>query len=163
MITIQQRPPGKLVSLAVAALPVIAASAIGTFATLPNIPGWYAALAKPSFTPPNWLFGPAWTTLYVLMAYAFYRVLRTDYTDRTLPVAAFLLQIALNAGWSVAFFGGRSPLAGLLVIVPLWLTILWTCVLFWKRDKLAGALFIPYLAWVSFAAALNFEVWRLNG
>ena len=150
-------------SLAIAAIPVVTASVIGSLVTLPNIPGWYAQLVKPSFTPPNWLFGPAWTTLYVLMAYACYRILRQRSAGKTWPIVAFMIQIALNAGWSIAFFGGHSPLAGLLIIVPLWLTILWTCVLFWQRDSLAGALFVPYLAWVSFATALNFEVWRLNG
>jgi len=159
----QEQTPGRLVSLAIAAIPVVAGSAIGSLVTLPNIPVWYAQLVKPSFTPPNWLFGPAWTTLYVLMAYACYRILRQRSGRKTWPIVAFMIQIALNAGWSIAFFGGHSPIAGLLIIIPLWLTILWTCVLFWRRDSLAGALFVPYLAWVSFATALNFEVWRLNG
>ena len=159
----QQQPPGRFVSLAIAAVPVIAASVIGSLATLPNIPGWYAQLIRPSFTPPNWLFGPAWTTLYILMTLACYRILRQERGGKTWPIIAFMIQIALNAGWSLAFFGGHSPVAGLLVIVPLWLSILWTCVLFWRRDTLAGALLVPYLVWVAFACALNVEIWRLNG
>jgi tryptophan-rich sensory protein len=163
MNTTQQHLPGRVLSLAIAAVPVIGASVIGSLATLPNIPGWYAQLAKPSFTPPNWLFGPAWTTLYVLMAYACFRILRQKAVGKTWPIVSFMIQVALNAGWSVAFFGGHSPIAGLLVIAPLWLSIVCTCVLFWHRDTLAGALLVPYLAWVTFASALNFEVWRLNG
>ena len=162
MTSTEQKSTGLVLSLSLAIIPVVAASVIGSLATLPAIPGWYALLAKPSFTPPNWLFGPAWTTLYVMMAYAFFRILRQPASDRTRPVAAFMIQIALNAAWSLAFFGRHSPLSGLAVMGPLWLAIAVTAVLFWTRDRLAGALLIPYLAWVSFASALNFEVWRLN-
>ena len=160
----QRKPLGRLASLSLAIAPVAAASVIGSLATLPNIPDWYIHIAKPWFTPPNWIFGPVWTALYTIMAYAFYRVLRQTATSgRVWLITAFMLQIALNGAWSVAFFGGRSPMLGMIVIVPLCLSVAWTLVLFWKRDTFAGALLAPYLAWVTFAGALNFEIWRLNG
>lgn len=163
MTSPQDKPMPRLISLPLAIVPVAAASVIGSLVTLPAIPAWYAFIAKPWFTPPNWIFGPVWTALYIIMAYAFYRVLRQNAArGRKKIITAFLLQIALNAGWSIAFFGGRSPLSGLIVIIPLCLSVAWTLVLFWKQDRLAGALLAPYLFWVLFASALNFEVWRLN-
>ncbi len=161
----QVRAPLSLtLSLVLAVVPVMAASVIGSMATLPNIPTWYLGLIKPSFTPPNWIFGPVWTLLYAAMAFAFYRILRKPGDEgRGSVIAAFMIQIALNGAWSVVFFGLRNPLLGLIVIVPLWLTIAWTLTLFWKRDRISGGCFVPYLAWVSFAAALNLEIWRLNG
>lgn len=158
----QQTKPGSLVRAFVAVAPTVAAAVIGNIATLPNIPGWYASLAKPWFTPPNWIFGPVWTALYLSMAYACWRILDRPAEDARLPVRAFMVQIALNALWPVAFFGLHSPLLGVLVIVPLCLSVAWTLVLFRRRDTVAGALFIPYLAWVCFAGALTFEIWRLN-
>lgn len=153
----------RFISLLMSIAPVTAASVVGSLVTLPNIPAWYAFIAKPAFTPPNWVFGPVWTALYIIMAYAFYRVLRQNVAGgHKWIITAFMLQIALNAGWSIAFFGGRSPLLGLVVIIPLCLSVAWTIVLFWKQDRLAGALLAPYLFWILFASALNFEVWRLN-
>jgi translocator protein len=164
MIETERRPMPWLASLLLAVAPVAAAAVIGNLATLPNIPGWYASIAKPWFTPPNWIFGPVWTALYVMMAYAFFRILRLPaHGERLWPIAVFMLQITLNAGWSVAFFGGRSPLLGMIVIVSLCLAVGWSLALFWRRDRISGALLAPYLAWVTFAASLNFEIWRLNG
>lgn len=160
----KEQPFSRLNSLVLAVAPVVAASTLGSLATLPNIPGWYASIAKPWFNPPNWIFGPVWTLLFAMMAYAFFRVLRlSDVKGHLWPMTAFFVQLALNAGWSAAFFGGHSPLLGLIVIVPLWAAILWTIILFWRRDTIAGALLVPYLAWVSFAAVLNGAIWRLNG
>ncbi len=154
-----------LITALLAVAPVIAASVLGNIATMPQITGWYAGLVKPSFNPPNWIFGPVWTALFAMMAYSFYRVLRTPvFTQgRATAVALFLFQIALNAAWSWAFFAAQSPLLGFVVIVPLWLSIAATIVVFWRIDTLSGALLLPYLAWVSFAAILNFSIWRLNG
>jgi benzodiazapine receptor len=151
-------------ALLLAVGPVVAAAALGNIATIPNIPTWYAGLVKPSFNPPNWIFGPVWTTLYVMMAYAFYRVLRAPAaaTARRAAVIAFLVQIALNAGWSWAFFAAHSPLGGLLVIGPLLVAIAATIVAFRRVDAGAAWLLAPYLAWVSFASVLNAAVWRLN-
>ncbi|MFO1183389.1 MAG: TspO/MBR family protein [Bauldia sp.] len=155
--------PPNVVALLLALAPVVAAAVIGNIATIPAIDSWYAGLAKASFNPPNAVFAPVWTLLYLLMAYAFFRVLAAPAQDgKGSAIALFLLQIALNAGWSWAFFGFRNPLAGLLVIVLLALAILATIRAFARIDRVAAILLVPYLAWVSFAATLNFEVWRLN-
>ena len=160
---LKQEPLGFFVSLALAVAPVLAAGMLGSLATLPAIPEWYVTIRKPWFTPPNWIFGPVWSVLYTIMAYTFFRLLRQPAPrGRGWVITAFMVQIAANAAWSVAFFGGRSPTLGMVVIVPLCLSVAWTLVLFWKRDKVAGGLMAPYLAWVLFAGALNFEIWRLN-
>lgn len=153
------------VRIALAVVPVIAASALAQVVTMPSIPTWHAGLIKPSFNPPNWLFGPVWTVLYLMMAYAAFRILSLprETPGRSAAMTAFYIQIAFNAGWSCAFFGLQSTLAGLIVIVPLWLAIAETMRRFLPLDRIAGLLFVPYLAWVSFAAALNLEFWRLNG
>jgi tryptophan-rich sensory protein len=146
-----------------AVLPVAAAGAIGSLATLPNIPGWYAGLAKPPMTPPNAAFGPAWTLLYVLMAIAFWRVLGRPGAGRSGTIAVFLGQLALNALWSVAFFGLHNPALALGVIAALLGAIAATMLRFSRVDRAAVWLLAPYLAWVSFAAYLNCGVWWLNG
>lgn len=160
-----QRPRRSwIVDALIAMAPVVAANILGSIATFPNIAGWYAGLIKPSFNPPNWVFGPVWTTLYVMMAFAFFRILRQPEfaVGRGRAIGLFLAQIALNALWSWAFFAAHSPAAGLFVMALLWLAIAATLLDFWRLDRIAGALFIPYLAWVSFAAALNSAIWRLN-
>jgi len=147
----------------IAILPILAAAVLGNVATLPNIPTWYAGLAKPGFTPPNGVFGPVWTVLYALMAYAVWRVLSLPATrGRGRALVAFFVQLALNAAWSWAFFGAHSPLAGLWVILPLLLMIIETIRRFWPLDRLAAVLLMPYAAWVGFATALNAAIWRLN-
>ncbi len=162
--TAPRSPPSPLVALALAAAPVVAAAVIGNLATIPNIAPWYAGLVKPSFNPPNWVFGPAWTTLYMLMTVAFWRVLRTapGAPGRTGAIGWFLAQMVLNAAWSVAFFGAHSPLGGLLVIGPLLIAIAATIRSFAGLDRPAALLLAPYIAWVSFATVLNVAVWRLN-
>lgn len=154
-------PPLKAALVALAC--VAAAGVIGSAATTPNIPGWYAGLAKPSFSPPNWVFGPVWTALYAMMAYAFYRILRRPASPaRRSAIIAFAGQMALNALWSVAFFAMRNPAAGFIVIVGLWALIALTLLRFLALDRIAGGLLAPYLAWVGFAALLNAAIWRLN-
>jgi benzodiazapine receptor len=147
-----------------AALPVAAAGFLGSIATTPNIPTWYVHLAKPGFTPPNWLFAPVWTLLYVMMAYAVWRVLSlpADTPDRRGAVTVFFVQLALNALWSWAFFAAHSPIAGLAVILALIVALAATIRRFWALDAVAGALLVPYLAWVGYATALNGAVWYLN-
>jgi len=156
--------PSLLRRLALALLPVIAAAALGNLITAPNIPAWYAALNKPGFTPPNWLFGPVWTALYAGMAYAAFRVLSLPQSTegRRGALILFFAQLALNAAWSWAFFGLRSPLAGLVVILPLLALILATIRAFAPLDRVAGLLLVPYAAWVAYATALNIAIWRLN-
>jgi benzodiazapine receptor len=166
MVTqVVRRPPAHRFARAlIAVAPVAAAAFLGNLATLPNIPTWYAGLAKPGFTPPNGVFGPVWTVLYALMAYAVWRILSlpAGAPGRGAALAAFFVQLALNAAWSWAFFWLRSPAAGLLVILPLLATIVATIRLFWPLDRLAAALLAPYAAWVAFATALNAAIWRLN-
>ncbi len=121
---------------------------------------WYDALEKPSWTPPNWVFPVTWTTLYLCMSVAAARVAGLD--GSAYAMAFFALQIALNTLWTPVFFGLRKLGAGMLVLTLLWLAVAATLIAFWRLDWIAGLLFVPYLVWVSIAAALNFSVWRLN-
>lgn len=155
---------GQVVRRAVLAVaPVLAASLLGRLASTPQIENWYAALEKPAFNPPNWAFPVAWTTIYVLMAYALFRILgHAPVPVRRVAILAFAAQILLNIAWPWAFFWAQSPLAGLVVIAPLWVAIAATLLAFWRLDRLAALCLAPYLAWVSFAVVLNAEVYRLN-
>jgi benzodiazapine receptor len=121
---------------------------------------WYAGLRKPGWTPPNWLFAPVWTLLYATMAVAAWLVWRETGLSREIGV--FVVQLALNAAWSWLFFGLKRPGLALADIVALWLAIFLTHLAFAHVRPLAGWLLIPYLAWVTFAAALNAALWRLN-
>jgi len=129
------------------------------------MPGaWYASLAKPSWNPPGWVFGPVWTVLYLLMAIAAWLVWRAaGLTGARLALACYLLQLVLNAAWSWLFFGRQSISGALADIIALWALILLTMVLFRRHSATAAALLVPYLLWVSFATALNFALFRLNG
>jgi tryptophan-rich sensory protein len=138
-----------------------AVAGVGGLVTTPNIPNWYAGLAKPSWTPPSWVFGPVWSVLYVSMAVAAWLVWRQG--DAAVPLTMFAVQLLFNAAWSWLFFGLHSSAAAFLDIVLLWLAIVATTASFWRRSTLAAILFLPYLVWVSFAAALNLAIWRLNG
>jgi len=137
---------------------------IGSFFTASAIPGWYASLEKPSFTPPGSVFAPVWITLYLLMGISLYLVLRRGFQDRNVRIAliVFAIQLILNAVWSVLFFGMNSPAAGFVDIVILWLAIVFTIYFFCGLSKISGILLIPYFLWVSFATVLNFSIWRLN-
>jgi tryptophan-rich sensory protein len=149
---------------AFAILPVAAASIAGQIATTPNIANWYDGLVKPSFNPPNWVFAPVWTALYVLMAFAFWRILRQPPSPaKTRAIALFFVQLLLNASWSWLFFAAHSPLLGLLNIVPQWLAIVATIAAFRRLDPVAGWCLVPLAAWVAFAAVLNASVLALNG
>jgi translocator protein len=135
-----------LAAIAVGA--VAAASIIGQLATFPNLTPWYAGLAKPSFNPPNWIFAPVWTVLYFLMAFAVWRVLRVPEksTTRRLALTLFFLQLALNAAWSLMFFGAHSSLLGMLNIVPQWVLVLGTAAIFYRLDKIAAWCLLPLAA-----------------
>ena len=128
------------------------------------MPGeWYASLDKPSWNPPGYIFAPVWTVLYILMGVAAWLVwTKGDGAQRITPISIFVLQLALNALWSYLFFGLHRPDLAFIEIIVLWLAILATMILFWRIHGFAGMLLIPYLAWVSFAAVLNFQLWRLN-
>ena len=125
---------------------------------------WYAHLAKPAFNPPAWVFAPMWTLLYLVMGIAAWLVWRQRRVARTAPaLALFLVQLALNAAWSWLFFGLHQLGWALVDLAALWLAIGATLLAFWTHRSLAGLLMVPYLLWVSFAAFLNFMLWRLNG
>lgn len=133
------------------------AGIVGSFFTFPAISGWYAALNKPSFNPPGWLFGPVWTLLYLLMGVSLYLVWM-----RKGDLKWFWAQLILNSFWSIIFFGLKSPGFAFIEIIFLWLAILVTIKTFTKIHQSAAYLLYPYLAWVSFASILNFFVWVLN-
>ncbi len=142
----------------------LSAGAIGSAFTIAAIPEWYATLQKPSFSPPNWMFGPVWTLLYVLMAVAAAMVWQKGLQNPPVRKAltVFLLQLILNTVWSYLFFGLRSPLYGLVDILFLWAMILVTIAQFSKVSVPAALLLIPYLLWVTFATGLNLGILLLN-
>ena len=155
---------GRAAHAAIAICVVFAASFIGNAATMPNIPTWYADIQKPWFTPPNWLFGPVWTLLFTGLIVSFYRILRLDpqTPGRRRAIIIFIVQIAFNALWSITFFGLRSPGLGLVVIVFLWSSIVANMIAFRRLDRLSFWAFPPYLAWVTFAGALNLAIYLIN-
>jgi tryptophan-rich sensory protein len=135
----------------------------GGLITINEIPGWYATLLKPTFNPPNWLFGPVWTALYIMMGVAFYLVWRNPPSaGRKKALSAFLVQFALNCAWTPVFFSLHMTGAALVVIVLMWLAILRTIFLFAPFSKTASWLLVPYISWVSFATLLNAAIWWLN-
>jgi tryptophan-rich sensory protein len=149
---------------------VVTCLAIGYFsgmATQSSIKTWFPTLVKPSFNPPNWIFAPVWSMLYIMMGIAAGLVwnrleLSNDKELVKKSLVFFAIQLGLNALWSVLFFGLRNPMLALIEIVLLWLMIYETYIKFGKIDKIAGYLFLPYLAWVSFATVLNASIWWLN-
>jgi tryptophan-rich sensory protein len=142
----------------------LAAGAIGSLATIPNIPSWYAALDKPWFSPPNWVFEPVWTTLYILMGISLYFVWTAPGSKDSKRTAYVLfgIQLGLNALWSIVFFGLHAPLAAVVVIALMLVAILLTAKVFWQHSPTASWLLVPYFAWVSFATCLNLAVAVLN-
>lgn len=152
----------KTLKLIISLVVVFAAAGIGSVFTAPAITGWYAGLNKPVFSPPNWLFGPAWTVLYILMAYGLYLVWAAGGPKAKTAMGFFGIQLLLNSLWSIFFFGLKSPGLALVEIIVLWVMILLTILKFLKVSRTAGYLLLPYLAWVSFASILNLAVFRLN-
>jgi benzodiazapine receptor len=140
------------------------AGIIGSIFTQSAIPTWYAGLNKPSFNPPNWIFGPVWTFLYLTMGIATFIIWQKGLNHKSVKIALaiFICQLILNSIWSIAFFGFQSPVAGLVIIILLWIAILGTIIAFSKISNLAMGLLIPYILWVSFAVILNFSIYRLN-
>lgn len=140
-----------------------AAGAVGTVFTMPAISTWYAGLIKPALSPPNWVFGPVWTTLFTLMGIAAFLVWqKRRVSGARLALAVYGGQLALNALWSILFFGLQNPAAALVEIAFLWFAIFATMLAFVKISRLAAGLLLPYLFWVSFAAYLNYAIWSLN-
>ncbi len=142
----------------------LAVGAIGGFATASSVTSWYLTLNKPSFNPPSAVFAPVWTTLYILMALAAWRVWRSPAADDSRRRALILygVQLALNLGWSLIFFGLRRPDLAMIEIVVMLAAILATTAAFARIDRPAAWMMAPYVAWVSFASVLNFAIWRLN-
>ncbi|MEJ2354885.1 MAG: tryptophan-rich sensory protein [candidate division WOR-3 bacterium] len=140
------------------------AGIIGSIFTTPAIPTWYANINKPTFRPPNWVFAPVWTTLFLLMGIALFLIWRKGLNEKDIKIAiaVFAFQLVLNTLWSFLFFGLKSPFAAFIEIIFLWVAILASIILFFRISRLAGALLIPYILWVSFASILNFSIWRLN-
>jgi len=157
---------GVIISIIIAQL----AGAVGSFFTAPSIQSWYIFLEKPFFSPPNWLFAPAWITLYALMGIAAFLVWSSykknaeEKTKKEIKTALWLygIHLVFNALWSVIFFGLQNPVWAFFEILILWVLILVVALKFCKIRRAAGILFIPYILWVSFAAILNFTIWQLN-
>ena len=153
-----------------------AAGFIGSLFTTPAVPGWYAGLIKPWLNPPGWLFGPVWTLLYILMGLAAFIIWQRDSArgwwlwwkkshfkrETRIALGLFLIQLILNALWSVLFFGRQNPGAAFIGIIFLWLAIFLTILAFYRIYRPAAWLLLPYILWVSFAAYLNAGIWLLN-
>jgi translocator protein len=144
-------------------LPLLVGGLSGYF-TSPDIQGWYATVNKPSFNPPNWIFAPVWTTLYILMGIALFLVWKSQ-TDKAVKQTAFILfivQLTLNFFWSIIFFRLQQPGWAFVEIIAMWLAILFTILWFGKISSLAALLLVPYICWVSFASVLNYAIYKLN-
>lgn len=143
----------------------LAVGYISSIVTRENIPTWYALINKPFFTPPNWVFAPVWTLLYIMMGFAagsVWNKIDTDEANVKKAFLFFLIQLALNALWSFLFFGLQNPFLASIEIILLWLMIFETYKQFKAIDKLAANLLLPYLVWVSYATILTISVWYLN-
>ncbi len=138
------------------------AGIIGSVFTAPSIPAWYASINKPDFNPPNWIFAPAWTTLFLLMGIALYLIWEKGIKKNRIAIYVFSAQLILNVVWSLLFFGLQNPFLAFIEIIILWIAILATIILFYRIRREAGLILIPYIVWVSFAALLNYSVWVLN-
>ncbi len=153
-----------ILKLIVSLLACQLAGIIGGLFTGASVDTWYAALKKPGFTPPNWLFGPVWISLYLLMGISLFLVWKANIParEKSWALAVFFIQLVLNVVWSYLFFYQKSPALGFSEILVLWIMILVTLVKFFPINRLASLLLVPYLLWVSFAAVLNYAIWHLN-
>jgi tryptophan-rich sensory protein len=154
----------KVVKLILAIVICNLAGVVGTFFTSPSVRTWYTTIQRPSFSPPNWVFGPVWTTLFILMGIALFLVWDKGLKKKGVKIALvfFGIQLVLNALWSVIFFGLKSPLGAFIELCVLWVMILATIITFYRVSRPAAYLLIPYIAWVSFAGVLNFMIFYLN-
>jgi tryptophan-rich sensory protein len=154
----------KYAKLAVSILLTLSAGWLGSIFTTPAINGWYATLQKPSFNPPNWLFGPVWTFLFIAMGVSLYLIWQRglEKPETKKAFVFFIVHLLFNVLWSVIFFGLKNLGLAFGEIIILWVMILALALNFYKIDKVAGILLIPYLCWVSFASFLNFAISRLN-
>lgn len=157
------KPAAKWFGLLVFVAVCLAAAGLGAVVTTPEIEGWYRAIDKPSWNPASYVFGPVWTTLYVMMAVAAWLVWKRDgWKPAQGPLWLFVGQLVVNVSWSWVFFRYHQIGLALADLVVLWVLIAATMIGFFRRSRAAGWLLMPYLAWVTFAGALNFAIWRLN-
>lgn len=154
----------KITKFLVSIFVCLLAGAIGSLFTTPQIDTWYANLNKPGFNPPNYIFAPVWTTLFILMGVALFLAWTNFKKNKTAKgaVVFFMVHLVINIMWSVVFFGAQNPGLAMIVIIALWLMIAMLVIQFYKINKYAGYLLIPYLLWVSFASVLNYNIWQLN-
>lgn len=155
----------KILRIATVIMTCLAVGYISSIVTRENIPTWYALINKPFFTPPNWVFAPVWTLLYIMMGFAagsVWNKIDTDEANVKKAFLFFLIQLALNALWSFLFFGLQNPFLASIEIILLWLMIFETYKQFKNIDKLAANLLLPYLVWVSYATLLTISIWYLN-
>jgi len=154
----------KFLKYALSIVLCLSTGAVGTIFTVSAIPTWYTTLVKPSFSPPNWIFGPVWTTLYILMGISLATIWEKGIKSGRFREAIylFLAQLAINAVWSPVFFGAKNLFLALIIIIFMWIFIVKTILSFRKISKFAAYLLYPYIAWVSFASILNFSIWFLN-
>jgi translocator protein len=153
-----------IIKLIISMLACFATGGMGSLFTFKAIPIWYASLKKPRYTPPNWAFGPVWTTLYILMGISVFLVWQKGLAADGVLLAfvLFWIQLAINAVWSIIFFGLKSKGGGVITIIVLWFLILATTVTSFRLSAWAGGLLIPYIVWVSIASYLNIGIWALN-
>lgn len=150
---------GLAISIAVCFL----AAGVGGFATTSSVNGWYTQIDKPSWNPPSWIFGPVWSTLYLMMGVSAWLVWKNSGLKKSkLALGWFAFHLLLNILWSVLFFGLQQPGWALVEIIVLWISIAIAIVLFYHHSKLAAGLLVSYLLWVSFATFLNYAIWSLN-
>ena len=153
----------KIYKLAVSLIIPQLAGGIGGIFTAGSVDGWYKTLERPVLNPPDWVFGPVWTILFLLMGYAFYMIWTSESgKEKKWAYVIFGVQLALNIFWSIIFFGLQDPGAALGEIWFLWLAIITNVIIFYRLERRAAYLLLPYLAWVSFAIYLNYSIWRLN-
>lgn len=157
-------PLRRWIGLAVWIALCLGAGGLGAMVTTPEINGWYRTIIKPTWNPPDSVFGPVWTTLYLMMGIAAWLIWKpAGLRAAAAPLALFGIQLVLNSIWSLIFFGLHQPGWAFIEILALWATIVATTIAFFRRSRIAGSLLLPYLTWVSFAAVLNLTIWRLNG
>lgn len=152
-----------ILSLIIFILICLFAEVVGSYLTFTSVKDWYPTVAKPSWTPPSWLFGPVWTTLYILMGISAWMVWKEGgFQQNPFALGIFFIQLAINVLWSGFFFGLQGIGLALINIVILWVLIIAMVITFWQTKQMAGVLNIPYWLWVSYATALNFQIWRMN-
>lgn len=148
----------------IAVLIPLAVGSLAGYFTASSVNGWYTTLVKPSFNPPNWLFAPVWTSLYIMMGIALFLVWNSGAAEdvKRTAVTLFIVQLVLNFLWSFVFFYAQQPGWALVNIILMWIFIFLTILWFGKISSLSAWLLVPYICWVSFATVLNFAIWKLN-